>query len=64
LKVFGELAERESHCSSSRRKGDLGAFGRGKMQPLFEQAAFALKVGELSDVVCTDSGAHILYRTA
>mmetsp|Transcript_20876 Transcript_20876/g.45745 ORF Transcript_20876/g.45745 Transcript_20876/m.45745 type:complete len:257 (-) Transcript_20876:277-1047(-) len=61
--TFGELAERESHCSSSKRKGDLGPFGRGKMQPIFEKAAYALKVGELSGVVCTDSGAHILYRT-
>ena len=40
----------------------MSAFGRGKMQKPFEEASFALKVGELSEIVTTDSGVHIVYR--
>lgn len=61
---FAELAQQYSDCSSAKRGGDLGPFGRGAMQKPFEQAAFALKVGELSDPVDTDSGVHIILRTA
>jgi hypothetical protein len=61
---FAELAQKFSDCSSARRGGDLGPFGRGAMQRPFEQAAFALKVGELSEPVTTDSGVHIILRTA
>lgn len=53
-----------SDCSSAKRGGDLGLFGRGAMQKPFEDAAFALKVGELSQIVDTDSGVHIIMRTA
>mmetsp|Transcript_23139 Transcript_23139/g.32041 ORF Transcript_23139/g.32041 Transcript_23139/m.32041 type:complete len:253 (-) Transcript_23139:71-829(-) len=60
---FAEIAERESHCSSFKRGGDLGDFGRGKMQAIFEKASFALKVGEISDLVLSDSGIHIILRT-
>lgn len=59
-----ELASKYSDCSSAKRGGDLGAFGHGVMQKPFEEAAFALKVGELSDVVDTDSGLHLIFRTA
>lgn len=61
---FDELASRVSDCSSAKRGGDLGLFGRGAMQKPFEEAAFALKVGELSQIVDTDSGVHIILRTA
>ncbi|XP_071551655.1 putative peptidyl-prolyl cis-trans isomerase dodo [Panulirus ornatus] len=61
---FAELASRVSDCSSAKRGGDLGLFGRGAMQKPFEDAAFALKVGELSQIVDTDSGVHIIMRTA
>lgn len=40
--------------------GDLGSFGRGKMVPGFEQAAFNLKPGELSDVVESEYGLHLI----
>lgn len=60
---FQELASRESHCNSARAGGDLGFFSRGQMQKPFEEAAFALSVGELSQPVFTDSGVHIILRT-
>lgn len=62
--TFEELARTESDCSSAKRGGDLGFFGRRKMQPNFEKASFALKVGELSDIVDTSSGVHVILRLA
>lgn len=61
--TFEELARTESDCSSAKRGGDLGFFGRRKMQPAFEAASFGLRVGELTkNIVETSSGAHILLR--
>lgn len=60
---FDEVASRYSDCSSAKRGGDLGPFGPGQMQKPFEEATFALKVGEISDIVETDSGVHIIMRT-
>jgi len=61
--TFVALAKEESDCNSSKRGGDLGKFGRGKMQKPFEEAAFNLNVGKLSKPVTTLSGIHIIYRT-
>lgn len=61
---LGELAQTESDCSSHSNGGDLGFFGKGQMQPPFEEAAYNLNVGELSDIVETDSGVHLIQRTA
>ncbi|CAH0545716.1 unnamed protein product [Brassicogethes aeneus] len=60
---FAELASKHSDCSSAKRGGDLGPFGKGAMQKPFEEASFALKVGELSEPIFTDSGCHIILRT-
>ncbi|KAJ4967434.1 hypothetical protein NE237_019283 [Protea cynaroides] len=60
---FEDVASRYSDCSSAKRGGDLGPFGRGQMQKPFEEATYALKVGETSDIVDTDSGVHIIMRT-
>ncbi|XP_038046175.1 peptidyl-prolyl cis-trans isomerase Pin1-like [Patiria miniata] len=60
---FAELASKESDCSSARKGGDLGFFGPGQMQKPFEEASFKLQVGEMSDIVSTDSGVHIIIRT-
>ena len=53
---FHELASANSKCPSGSRGGDLGDFGRGQMVPEFEQAAFALNIGEISGVVKTQFG--------
>ncbi|KAF3903065.1 hypothetical protein ABW21_db0200933 [Orbilia brochopaga] len=60
--TLGDLATSESDCSSARKKGDLGWFGRGDMQKEFEDAAFALKPGEMSGPVETASGWHLIER--
>ncbi|KAL3944435.1 MAG: hypothetical protein SGBAC_001463 [Bacillariaceae sp.] len=61
--TFEEIARTESDCSSAKRGGDLGFFGRRKMQPAFEQASFALKIGELTnEAVETSSGVHLILR--
>ena len=57
------LATSESDCGSAQRGGDLGFFTRGQMQKAFEDAAFSLQVGELSGVVSSDSGFHLILRT-
>ena len=60
---FAELCSAESDCSSHKAGGDLGRFSAEKMQRAFSVAAFALQVGELSEVVETDSGMHLILRT-
>jgi len=60
---FAELASIHSDCSSHEKDGDLGWFGPGQMQKPFEDGAFALEVGQISDVVSSDSGVHLIMRT-
>ncbi|MCJ1271933.1 protein kinase ssp1 [Lobaria immixta] len=60
--TLGDLAVTESDCSSARKRGDLGFFGPGEMQKEFEDVAFALKPGEISHVVDTASGEHLIQR--
>lgn len=57
---FSELAKANSECPSGKRGGDLGYFGKGKMDPAFEKSAFALNVGEVSQVIRSSFGYHII----
>ncbi|KAM0793306.1 hypothetical protein ACM66B_000765 [Microbotryomycetes sp. NB124-2] len=61
---FANLAKTESDCSSARNGGDLGWFERGQMQKPFEQASFATPIGQMSSIIETDSGVHLILRTA
>lgn len=60
--TFEDLASEYSDCSSYKRGGDLGSFARGQMQKPFEEVAFGLEVGQISSVVDTDSGVHVIKR--
>jgi len=60
---FAELASAHSDCSSHSNAGDLGWFGHGQMQKPFEDAAYGLEVGQISDIISTDSGVHLVMRT-
>ena len=62
-KKFGELAKENSACPSGQRNGDLGEFTRGQMVKEFDEAAFTLPVGKISDVIKTDFGYHLILVT-
>lgn len=60
---FEELAKSKSVDSSAAKGGDLGWFGKGNMVPVFEKAAYALQEGQLSGIVKSDFGFHIIKLT-
>ncbi len=61
---FAELAKKYSDDGSKVSGGDLGYFGRGEMVKIFENTAFSLKPGEVSDIIETQFGYHIIKLEA
>ena len=59
---FSAIAKNVSLCPSKKRGGDLGTFGRGQMVKEFEKAAFALEKGQISGIVKTQFGYHVIKR--
>lgn len=59
---FAEEAKKHSDCPSGQEGGSLGWFGRGMMVPEFDKAAFEMKKGEVSGVITTQFGYHIIYK--
>jgi parvulin-like peptidyl-prolyl isomerase len=57
---FGELAILYSEDVSSKDRGDLGVFKKGELLPVFEKEALRLKIGEVSGIIRTDFGFHII----
>jgi peptidyl-prolyl cis-trans isomerase SurA len=60
--AFDDIVKQYSEDASKDRGGDIGSVGRGLLAPAFEDALFGLKVGELSTVVETDFGFHVIQR--
>ena len=61
---FSDLAAEHSECPSGKQAGgSLGWFGRGMMVPEFDNAVFSMEVGELSEIIETQFGFHIIYKT-
>ena len=62
-KDFADEAAAHSMCPSGKEGGSLGWFSRGMMVPEFDEAAFSMKDGDVSDVIETQFGYHIIYKT-
>lgn len=62
-KSFEDVAAEVSLCPSGANGGDLGFFGKGVMVKEFEDAAFSMNVGDLSEPIQTQFGWHLLYLT-
>lgn len=61
---FADLAKEHSACPSGQQEGgSLGWFGRGMMVPEFDEAVFSMEVGTLSDIIETQFGFHLIYKT-
>lgn len=62
--AFADLAAAHSECPSGKQNGgSLGWFGRGMMVPEFDEAVFSMSVGELSDIIETQFGFHLIFKT-
>ncbi len=62
-KDFAQAAMEVSLCPSGQNGGDLGYFSKGEMVKEFEDAAFSMNVGEISNPIKTQFGYHLIYLT-
>jgi peptidyl-prolyl cis-trans isomerase C len=62
-KTFSDAASEVSMCPSGASGGDLGYFGKGVTVPEFENAAFSMEIGEISEPVQTQFGWHLIQLT-
>ena len=62
--TFEDAAQQFSSCPSSAKGGNLGDFGAGQMVPEFDEACFAMEVGEMRGPVKTQFGYHIIKLNA
>lgn len=60
---FAEYAQQWSDCGSYKQGGDLGPFKKGEMMNEFWVGTIALEIGQIGDIVKTDSGLHLILRT-
>ena len=61
-KKFGAVAREISKCPSSKKDGNLGYFTKGMMVKEFDEVAFKLQIGEISEPVKTEFGYHLIKR--
>ena len=61
-KKFGAIAREISKCPSRKKDGNLGYFTKGMMVKEFENTAFSLQVGQISEPVKTQYGYHVIKR--
>ena len=62
-KDFAVAAKEVSLCPSGQNGGDLGYFTKGQMVKEFEDAAFSMEIGEVSNPIKTQFGYHLIYLT-
>ena len=62
-KEFAQAAMEVSLCPSGQNGGDLGYFTKGQMVKEFENAAFSMEIGEVSNPIRTQFGYHLIYLT-
>ena len=60
---FAKLAKKHSLCPSGKNGGDLGFFSKGEMVKEFDEVAFSLKIGQISQPIKTEFGYHIILIT-